>query len=175
MTIDVGGGSTELIMRTATTDMRLSRSFDIGSRRVTELFLFSDPPDDTQLQKARDWIAGQTQNFISALPERPEKIIAVAGTATTAITIRDSIEVYDRRLVHGTYLRMPELEKLICDLSAMTLEQRRQVAGLHPGRAPVIVGGLIILAVIMEQLGGDGLLISDTDILQGIVLDAAAI
>ncbi|MDR2036027.1 MAG: hypothetical protein LBP91_05085 [Coriobacteriales bacterium] len=171
MSIDVGGGSTELILGTGSAEHLLSHSFDIGSRRVTEMFCASDPPGSEQLQEMRAWVAHETRDFVTSLPLKPTEIIAVAGTATSAITMRDNITVYDRNQVHGKYLSAAELDELISKLATLTLEERRQVPGLHPGRAPVIVGGLIILEVLLELLGKERLLVSDTDILQGIILD----
>jgi len=175
MSIDVGGGSTEVILgslESLGSSILFSYSFDIGSRRITEMFLTGDPPLSSQLQDAREWITEQTGALLSTLPEVPKEIIAVAGTATSAITIRDHITTYESALVHGKRLSALELEELISQLSALSLEERRQVPGLHPGRAPVIVGGLITLATILEVLGKDELLVSDTDILQGILLDS---
>ncbi|MCL2529217.1 MAG: Ppx/GppA family phosphatase [Coriobacteriia bacterium] len=170
MSIDVGGGSTELILGTSDATILNSHSFDIGSRRITEIFLAADPPSSEQLLAARSWIAEQTAAVLSAFQQRPSVLIAVAGTATSAITIRDGITRYDRALVHGKRLTKAQLEAIITSLSLLKLEDRKQVPGLDPGRAPVIIGGLITLATLMEALHIDSLVVSDTDILQGILL-----
>ncbi|MDR1358120.1 MAG: hypothetical protein LBJ48_02020 [Coriobacteriales bacterium] len=175
LTIDVGGGSTELILGTSSAQILASHSFDLGSRRSTEQFLLSDPPSAAELSAAREGAREQIAGFIASLPKRPAEAIAVAGTATSAITIRDSIRVYDSALVHGRRLSAEELDAGIARLSVLRLEERKLVAGLHPGRAPVIIGGLIILSAVLKALGKDSLLVSDTDILQGILLERAKI
>ncbi len=175
ISIDVGGGSTELIYGTAESQIGVSHSFDIGSRRVTEMFLKGDPPTSAEILAARLWVEEQVSDFISSLPETPSEVIAVAGTATSAITIRDGIRDYTSALVHGKRITADEIGVIINTLSLMTLEKRRNVVGLHPGRAPVILGGLVTLAVIQDIIGEESLLVSDTDILQGIILDEASI
>jgi exopolyphosphatase/guanosine-5'-triphosphate,3'-diphosphate pyrophosphatase len=175
LTIDVGGGSTELILGTGSAEIRASHSFDLGSRRITELFLPGDPPSAAELRSAREWAEAQIAGFIASLPSLPEELIAVAGTATSALTIRDGIREYDSALVHGKRLGADELDAAIALLSALRLEERRLVPGLHPGRAPVIIGGLIILSAVLRALGRNSLLVSDTDILQGILLESAKI
>lgn len=172
MVVDVGGGSTELALGTGTPRPSIitSHSFDIGSRRVTELFLRSDPPSDAEMDEARQWVSDQTEGFIGSLPQTPSEVIAIAGTATSAVTIRDGISTYDSALVHGRRVTADEIGALIDALSSMDLEERRNVVGLHPGRAPVIIGGLITLAALLKGLRRESLLVSDTDILQGIVL-----
>jgi len=177
MSIDIGGGSTELIVgesglpTSRKPRILTSHSFDVGSRRVTEMFLKSDPPKSHEIEKARKWIEGELVTFCSSLSHKPSELIAVAGTATSAITIRDRIKVYDSSAVHGKRMSAQELDAIIATLAALPLEERRQVTGLHPGRAPVIIGGLITLAVLLSILGRDSVLVSDTDILQGILLD----
>lgn len=173
--IDVGGGSTELILGTQAGQIAYAHSFDIGSRRVTERFLTSDPPRLSQLDELRAWIERQLEPVVAALPARASEVLAVAGSATSAITIRDRIGVYDSALVHGKRLRLAELEALIQKLALLPLAERKRVTGLHPGRAEVIVGGLVILAAMLRALGRQSLIVSDMDILQGILLAAPAI
>jgi len=175
ISFDVGGGSTEIILGSHRTGIFFSHSFDMGSRRATESFLTSDPPHASQMQEVRNWLQKHMAPTLAQLPTSSFEVIAVAGTATSAITIRDKIASYDRNLVHGKQLSALELNDLISMLAAMSLEQRMQVTGLHPGRAPVIVGGLIILDTLIRAVGKETLMVSDTDILQGILLQKAAI
>ena len=173
LSIDVGGGSTELILGTKASHILASHSFDIGCRRITELFLKSDPYVAEELKMAQEWVSEETKAFIKALPEQPSEILAVAGTATSAITMRDQIEEYDSSLVHGKSLSIDEIQALLNMLSAQTLKERKSVPGLDPKRAPVIVGGLLILLTLLKELGASTLLVSDIDILQGILLSSA--
>ena len=170
MSIDVGGGSTEIILGTNKADILLSHSFDMGSRRITEMFLIDDPPSDKQIQNAHSWVDDQTREFLTSLTVKPLEVIAVAGTATTAITIRDEIAIYDSALVHKTRMDTNGLKEIYSRLSLLKLEERKRVIGLEPGRAPVIIGGLIILETLLKILKAGSFVASDTDILQGILL-----
>lgn len=172
---DVGGGSTELIAGLAGAMPQKARSFNIGCRRMTERFLASDPPAAAELAEARAWCAGQLASFFEDLPEaaRPERMIAVAGTATTAVSIRERMEVYDSARVHGAQVTLGELTGITRRLAALPLAERRQVAGLDPARAPVITAGLLILEEVMRAAGVDAFTASESDILQGMILEAA--
>jgi len=170
LSIDVGGGSTEIILGTRDGGIEFAHSFDIGSRRVTDLFLRDDPPGAEQMQAARGWIEAQTRTLIETLPARPKEVLAVAGTATTAVTIRDKIVVYDKNRVHKTRVYLSQLEAIILQLSELKLSERAKIPGLEPGRAPVIIGGLLTLSTLLKTLNFDSLTVSDTDILQGIIL-----
>jgi exopolyphosphatase/guanosine-5'-triphosphate,3'-diphosphate pyrophosphatase len=178
LTVDVGGGSTELILGKAATPggLRAARilrkhSFDIGSRRVVDRFLHGDPPSRAERLGAAAWIADEMRPYFETLSDRPQLMIAVAGTATTAITVRDAIAEYDPCRVHGAVLSAAELDELLDELAHMPLAQRRQRVGLEPARASVILGGLITLRTVLDLAHLDSLMVGETDILQGILLD----
>ena len=102
------------------------------------------------------------------------RIVAVAGTATSVVSMREEMAVYDSSRVHGAVVSREDIESLLGKLAGMPLEERKQVVGLEPQRAPVIVAGLLILGTIVELLGATEITISERDILHGIVLDAAS-
>lgn len=178
--VDSGGGSTELVLGDAIaqesgptrTSITAARSIDVGSRRMTELFLRSDPPTAGELEAARGWALSELGTFFDGLAEQPEKMIGLAGTATTLAAIRMHLEVYDPALVHGSVVSYGELRELLGMLSEMTLEQRLEVTGLHPGRAPVIVAGTLIFETVMELAQVGEMIVSEHDVLYGILLDA---
>lgn len=87
--------------------------------------------------------------------------------------MRDQMRVYDSAKVHKAHVTRPQLDRQYSQLAAMPLERRSQVVGLDPGRAPVIVAGLVIMQAVMDAVGVDGFTVSETDILHGIILDAA--
>lgn len=177
--VDIGGGSTEVIAgvfhgaEDGGVEIFDRRSFDVGCRRMTERFLAGDPPADEELEAARRWAEGEISGFVRTLPPT-ERLIAVAGTATTAVSIRESMAVYDPDKVHGAVVTRRQLRAIYDRLRAMPLEQRRQVVGLQPQRASVIVAGFLILDVVLEAAGRDAFTVSEHDILQGIVLDAVS-
>ena len=174
LVVDVGGGSTELIVGKAGGDPALAHSFDIGCRRVTERFLSADPLDVGEVACARAWMRGLFEGFFdpSSCPAI-DQMVAVAGTATTVVSIREQMSVYDSDRVHGSRVSLEELRAMNTRLSALPLAQREQVVGLDPKRAPVICAGLIILEEVMAAAGFDAFTVSESDILQGMVMEAA--
>ncbi len=170
--VDVGGGSTEISVGIAGDSPIVSKSFNIGSKRATERFIESDPPTHIELEAVIDWVRAATSAWIKEAVGgmSPEVLIAVAGTATSAVSIRDAMEVYDSEKVNGAVVTYEELEKEYRELAAMNLAAREKVVGLDPGRAPVIVAGMLILLGVMPSLGVTSFVASENDILQGMIL-----
>lgn len=178
---DIGGGSTELVLGTAAgtaterrVDIELARSVDIGSRRLTEMFLRSDPPMASELHEARVFAAEELRPYFDALKERPRLLVSVAGTATSVVSVIKELAVYDAGVVHGSTVSGAEVSGVLELLAGMPLARRREVVGLHPERAGVIVAGILILETVMALAGVDSTMVSEHDILYGILLDAYA-
>lgn len=177
---DIGGGSTELVLGRradggAVSEVIAARSVDVGSRRATDLHLTSDPPTPAELRAARAWIEGELRPYFDGLPRPARLSIALAGTATTLSAIEQGLEVYDPARVHGSTLTVAEVGRMLERLASLPLERRvAEVTGLDPGRAPVIIGGTLILLTVLELAGLDSTLVSEHDILYGIVLDVYA-
>lgn len=172
--MDVGGGSTEISFGRAGEAVRASHSFDIGCRRATERFFRTDPPTAEERAKAAAWMRAEFSAWDGARGEGsgPSQLIAVAGTATSAISMEKRLAVYDPEQVQGAHLAKGQLDGLVERLASMTEAERERVVGLDPRRAPVIVAGLSILSVAMEVFGFSDFMASESDILQGIILDA---
>jgi exopolyphosphatase/guanosine-5'-triphosphate,3'-diphosphate pyrophosphatase len=178
LVVDLGGGSTELVMGDVVeangvrhTEIVKARSIDVGSKRVTERFLHSDPPTAAELADARDWSVAQLRPYFDGLRDRPQMMVSLAGTATTLSAIRQELEVYDPALVHCSCLTGSELADLVEMLAAMPVAERVKVPGLDPGRAGVIVAGALILESIVALAGLESTLVSEHDILYGILLE----
>jgi len=178
LVVDLGGGSTELILGDVIeeggvrrTEIVKARSIDVGSKRVTERFLHSDPPTAVELAEAREWTVRHLRAYFDGLRDKPERMVALAGTATTLSAIRQELEVYDPSLIHCSCLTGSELADLVEMLSAMPLSERVLVPGLDPGRATVIVAGALILETIVALAGLNSTTISEHDILYGILLE----
>jgi len=176
LVVDIGGGSTELVLGDAARErdgvrIEKSRSIDIGSRRLTEMFLRRDPPSSAQLEQAQAYAAEELRRFFGRLEGRASAVVSVAGTATTLAAIQLGMAEYDAERVQGYELSGSDVADLLQRLATLPLAERRQVVGLDPGRAPVIVAGALILGVIVALSGLDSTLVSDRDILYGIVLD----
>jgi exopolyphosphatase/guanosine-5'-triphosphate,3'-diphosphate pyrophosphatase len=172
--IDVGGGSTELVVgHGATVDFHVSTQ--AGVVRQTERFLRSDPPRPEELQQLQ---AEAEEIFEAAVPPairaETRSGIAVAGTATSCAAILQDLEPYDPARVHGFRLLRAQAEMLLPRLAGMTVEERKRVRGLHPDRAQAIVAGVILLVEAMRTFDLDEVEVSEHDILRGSALDRAA-
>lgn len=173
MVVDVGGGSTEVVMGTGGAELLCAHSFNVGCRRVTEKFLASDPPAPEELARARAWIREQMASWFADQAKEAadlERVVAVAGTATTVVSIRERMETYDSSRVHKARVSRQELLEVYERLAALPLSKRMQVVGLDPKRAPVMVAGLLILLEVLDFAGIDAFTVSETDILHGITL-----
>jgi exopolyphosphatase/guanosine-5'-triphosphate,3'-diphosphate pyrophosphatase len=164
--VDIGGGSTELI----TAHERVST--ELGSVRLTERFLHSDPPTEKELDAlasaARTVLSGQVPEGMKA-----QQAIGVAGTITSLAALDLGLVDYDPVRVHGHKLGDGAVKAQLERLAALPLAQRREVPGLEPERAPVIVAGAVILREVMRHLGLPAIEASERDILHGTALEAA--
>jgi exopolyphosphatase/guanosine-5'-triphosphate,3'-diphosphate pyrophosphatase len=174
---DLGGGSTELVFGSAhvrdgerVVDVAAARSLDVGSRRVLDMFLHSDPPTPTELAAAAAWAAEEMRPFFDSIRERTQTLVTLAGTGTTLSAVRQRLAVYDPARVHGSCLTGGDVADLREDLAALPLPARREVVGMDPARAEVIVAGAVILESILALSGVDSTVVSEHDILYGLVL-----
>lgn len=173
--IDIGGGSTEYVVGSAGADPEFHISAQMGSRRHTERFLETDPPKHEELEA----LAADVRRIVGeSVPEDIRNAtaegIAVAGTATTLAAIHLELDPYDPEKVHGHRLSLAAAERIQAMLAALPVDERRNVTGLHPDRAPVIVAGVTILVESIRAFGLDEIEISEADILQGAAMAAAA-
>ena len=174
--LDVGGGSSEIIAGFAGGKPEYAHSFNIGCRRVTERYFTDDPLAPAQVEEAGSWIAESMRDYLDGLVSDGFgdcRVVAVAGTATSIISMREEMKVYDPERVHGAVASLADVDGLLDRLSHMTLAERERVVGLEPARAPVIVAGVLIIRQIMQLLGASSFTASERDILHGIILDAA--
>jgi len=172
--IDIGGGSTEYVTGRAGSDPSFHVSTRMGSVRFTERHLNSDPPDHEEMTALADDVRGVVEGDV---PEetraRVELGIAVAGTATTLAAIDQELDPYDPEKVHGYRLKLGACERIVAQLAALPVAERREVTGLHPDRAPTIVAGAVILLESMRAFDLEEVEISETDILHGAALAAS--
>jgi exopolyphosphatase/guanosine-5'-triphosphate,3'-diphosphate pyrophosphatase len=169
LVMDIGGGSTELITGSVAGDLYSAISLDVGSVRVTERFLKQNPVADVDLARAAAYVdellaeCGVDFGSIGTW-------IGVAGTVTTLAGVYLGLEHYDRERVHGAVIPLPSVEELLDQLAAMTVDQIRALPSMHPGRADVITGGALVEARIAARLNVEYLIVSESDILDGIAL-----
>jgi exopolyphosphatase / guanosine-5'-triphosphate,3'-diphosphate pyrophosphatase len=174
MVLDIGGGSTELVVGFPGSDPRFHVSATLGSVRHTERHLESDPPKPDEVAAlsadARAIIEGEVP---SEVREGVRAGIAVAGTATSLAAIDLELDPYDPDRVHGYELTLAASERILARLAALRVAERRRVTGLHPDRAPTIVAGAVILVEAMRAFGLEAMEISEADLLHGAALTAA--
>ena len=163
LVVDIGGGSTELVLGDERT------SLDVGAVRLTERFLATDPPTRDEL----DACATAVRDVLP--PLGPSAAVGVAGTITSVAALDLGLDVYDREQVHGHRIPRAGVDRQLERLATLPLAQRREVPALEPGRAPVIVGGVVILREILDRYGLDEIEASERDILDGAALEAAAL
>jgi exopolyphosphatase/guanosine-5'-triphosphate,3'-diphosphate pyrophosphatase len=171
--VDLGGGSTELVAG-GPDGVRWHDSLDIGSVRLTERFLQSDPPSGDELDRSAEAVrALLAERIPDEVRESANAAIGVAGTITTLAAIDLKLAEYDRDRVHGHVLTGAALEDALERLASAPLAERRTIRPLDPERAPVIVAGAVIVREVVRFLGLDEIEVSEHDILDGAALAAA--
>lgn len=173
LVFDIGGGSTELIVGSGT-KVGFHTSLQAGTIRQSERHLTTDPPDPHELEDLADEIRNLIDRAIAADPQaKAGRAIAVAGTPTSLAAIDQGLEPYDPGRVHGYHMGMRRIQRMLSRLSSMPLAERLRVPGLHPGRAPTIVAGTVILVQVMRAFKLNEIEVSELDILHGSALSAA--
>jgi exopolyphosphatase/guanosine-5'-triphosphate,3'-diphosphate pyrophosphatase len=173
LVVDIGGGSTELIVGTGA-EIAFHTSLQAGVVRHTERHIATDPPTALELEALADDLRGPIADAAAAMPgAEPTTGIAVAGTPTSLAAVEMGLEPYDPERVHGHSLTLPAIQHLLSQLASVPLAERREIPGLHPDRAPTIVAGVVILVEAMRAFGLERIEVSEHDILYGVALDAA--
>lgn len=164
--LDVGGGSTELVVG-GPGGVSFHTSLDVGCVRMTERFLASDPPARAELEACAAHVRSLLPSF------EIKAAIGVAGTVTTLAALDLGLAEYDPERIHGHVLTPRAVERELELLVSLPLERRRELPGLEPARAPVIVAGVVIVREVLARYGLRSLEASERDILHGAALAAA--
>ena len=179
---DSGGGSTELVVGTLAgqqLDINFVESVDLGCRRLTERFnLSADHPSAEDIDGAHKMAAQMISEAIGRAQQQcaaPELLVGVGGTATSLIAIRDHLDPYDPSKVHLNHISIDEVSQIEGLLASKTLKEREDITGLQAKRAPVMLAGTILLAELMKNSGFKHLVVSESDLLFGLVITAAAV
>ena len=197
---DSGGGSTELVVGTLVgqsaaqgagqqlggqqlegqqLDINFVESVELGCRRLTERFnLSSDHPSAEDIDGAHKMAAQMMSEAIGRAQQQcaaPELLVGVGGTATSLIAIRDHLDPYDPSKVHLNHISLDEVSQIEGLLASKTLKEREDITGLQAKRAPVMLAGTILLAELMKNSGFKHLVVSESDLLFGLVITAAAV
>ena len=168
--VDIGGGSTELVYGDERPEV--SVSLDIGCVRLFERHLASDPPAPEEIESLRADARGVLESVRARFEITPStRLVGVAGTVTQLAALKAGIPVYDPDVTHHAVLSHGDVRMLARRLGSLTYEQRKQIRGLPAGRADVIVSGAEILLAVMEAFDAAEVLVSEKDILDGLVLE----
>ncbi len=172
LVLDIGGGSTELVVGEGD-EVEWSTSLNIGSVRLTERDLPSDPPPVAELTAAMQHLDSVLAPAVDGLAP-VSSVVGVAGTVTTVAAHALNLPSYDRDAIHGARLAIDELRSACLSLAQMSVADRRALPFMHPGRADVIGGGALVLDRVLEQLplDTDSVVVSEHDILDGIAWGA---
>jgi exopolyphosphatase/guanosine-5'-triphosphate,3'-diphosphate pyrophosphatase len=170
LVIDVGGGSTELIWGRAGSPHR-SISLELGSVRLTERFLASDPPRAEEVAALISAVDGVLEPLSLDWKSegRFEAAVGIAGTFTTLAAIAKGLKRYSHSEVHGTCLSRAEVRRQIGLFKAKSLAERLKIPGLEPKRADVILGGALLVDRIMAVFEFDEITVSDQGIRYGLL------
>jgi exopolyphosphatase/guanosine-5'-triphosphate,3'-diphosphate pyrophosphatase len=170
LVVDIGGGSTEFAVGAA--EFEGAVSVDVGCVRLTEKFLHADPPLAEELSAAISVVDAYLDDVVRELPaaEGARRLVGLAGTVTTVAAVEIGLPEYDRDRIHHFVLTKEAAEDVFRTLATEARAARIHNPGLEEARADVIVGGCCILVAVMRRLGFDELLVSEADILDGLVL-----
>jgi exopolyphosphatase / guanosine-5'-triphosphate,3'-diphosphate pyrophosphatase len=172
---DVGGGSTEIVQgerRAGRADAESSVSLDVGSVRLFERHVRSDPPTSAELARVAADVDAALARAPSANAE--SALVGVAGTVTTLASIALKLDVYDPARVHGSVLEARSVHALAEKLAALTLDERKALTGLDPRRADVIVVGASIVERVMQRQNAAELIVSDRGVRWGLAEELCA-
>lgn len=186
--LDVGGGSTELVYGTTAGEMLWRRSTDVGAVRMTEQCIASDPPSGADWHRLEDAVRSGLESLWGHLhvPDEPAGespstsglfspniLLAVGGTATTLAATDLKLTRYDPEQVHGHRLVAATVTRLLEALRDSTVAERRLWPGMQT-RADIIIAGAFIVEHVMRTVGAEHIIVSESDLLEGIVLREVA-
>jgi exopolyphosphatase/guanosine-5'-triphosphate,3'-diphosphate pyrophosphatase len=170
LVVDIGGGSTELAV--GTTECEGVVSIDVGCVRLTEQYVHGDPPRPEELSAAISVTEAWLEDVARDVPATREanRLVGLAGTVTTVAAVEIGLPEYDREVIHHFTLTRAAAEDVFRTLATEPRADRVHNPGLEEARADVIVAGCCILVAVFRFFGFDELLVSEADILDGLVL-----
>ena len=176
LVVDIGGGSTEFAYGraddTGAIVFEAGTSIDVGCVRMTERYLHSDPPDPAELSSCLSVLQLHWDDVRVAVPQafQAARLVGLAGTVVNVAAVELGLAAYDRNATHHFVLTKDAVEDVFRTLATESVADRKHNPGLEEARADVIVGGLCILVSIMRTFGFDECLVSESDILDGLLL-----
>lgn len=167
LTLDIGGGSTEFAYGTATATSSIS--LNLGCVRISERYLRTNPPTPGELSAAAEHVRRELASVQSEVPCKQAKTwLGLAGTVTSLAAMANGLKEYDASVTHGSRLTREFVESAHEKLASVPDAERANLL-LDPERAPVIVGGTLVLREVMRYFDVGELRVSEHDILDGLV------
>lgn len=174
LALDIGGGSTELILDRSGQKLAV-RSIDIGVVRLCERLLLHDPPTDGEVRKTREWVARETKAAVVGMGNyQTATFVGTAGTITSLAAMAQKLPVYEPARIHNYMLKLDTIRELGQTLLGTNKAACVGLPGLEKGREEFIAAGAIIIRTVMETLGVSAVLVSDLGLREGVLLDLAA-
>ena len=172
LVVDIGGGSTEFIWGD-TAGMRLAASVNLGSVRLTERFLWSDPVTDEECARMLAFIDQEVGRLREHGPEVAENLslVGIAGTFTTLAAVEKGLTRYSHHEIHGSLLTLAEVTRQVNVYRRMSVVERKLIPGLEPKRADVILAGACLVQRIMRLFGAVQVIVSDQGIRYGLLYE----
>ncbi|MFJ4832215.1 exopolyphosphatase [Streptomyces sp. NPDC088747] len=177
LVVDIGGGSTEFVV--GDDEVRAARSVDVGCVRLTERYLVhdgkvSDPPTAAEAEAIRADVEAALDLAERTVPLREARtLVGLAGSVTTVSAIAQGLPEYDSAAIHHSRVPYEKVREITESLLASTHAERAAIPSMHPGRVDVIAAGALVLLSIMERIGAAEVVVSEHDILDGIVWSIA--
>lgn len=169
--IDIGGGSTELIVGNQQ-GIIFSHSLDIGAVRLTGAFITHDPATEDEKSTMEAYVREQLETIIYEISRyKISEAVGIGGTATTFATMVHQVSVYSRQTVHGLCVTKEQIRDYNQKLLHLSVEERKKIVGLEEKRADIIYAGGLILEQVLEQLAIENYYASDYDNLEGFIVD----
>ncbi len=177
---DSGGGSTELALGSYRPGEPLSLdhavSLDLGCRRITDRFLSTSPvPTDEEMREAGRWAHGMIDAALAGTPARPDRLVAVGGTATTLVAMACGLAVYDPAFVHLHGLTAADVDRCVSLMAGKTAAEIAELPGVQAKRAPVLLGGALIVRELLAAGGYGELTVSENSLLAGMAATIAEV
>lgn len=177
LVIDVGGGSTEFSLGSVADGYECGFSADVGASKLTDAYLLSDPPQADELSAALSIVELHVDDVRREVPGLADAlsssglVLGVGGAMSTIASVEIGLPAYDRDALHGFVLERPAVEDVFRTLATESAEDRAFNPGLEPDRVGLIVGGACVVVETMRQLGIDRLVISQSDLIDGVVFE----
>lgn len=172
LVVDVGGGSTELVLGTSSPDA--ATSADIGSVRITERHFHADPPTSAQVRAADAHIEATLDKAMRTVDlTAARSVVGLGGSVTTLGAMHHGLTTYDRSVVHLTRVPADDVRAISARLLTAGRSDREAISVIHPGRIDVIAAGVLITRHILDRSGVDAIVVSEHDLLDGIAVSIA--